>query len=940
MENPHSKRQITLRAEALQCEANKFQISIFNFLNFGFVILVLFVICNLFFGASPSWAIGSPRPVWPANGLVINDTPGNAAQQNPKIASDGRSGYFVVWEDSRYGDNSLFLQKIDESGNLLWSGNGIAVARARGAQNAPQIIADGGGGVIVAWQDYRHGNSDIYAQRFASDGSPLWAAGGVAVCAAPTGQFAPVMTGNGAGGAIIAWHDYRSNVGEDIYAQQIDKNGGAAWKENGLPICAASGTQWYPTIAGDGSGGAVITWTDGRGGSADNNIYAQRINGSGSSLWAKDGLPVCQSGNNQEKPLIAAVDDGWVIAWSDNRSGNPDIYLQKIGPDGSGLWAKDGVAACALAYVQESYQLADDGAGGAIVTWSDWRDEAANIFAQRIYSNGRPAWQDNGLPLARNKANQKNPVIAKMANETWVVVWEDYRSGKAKLIAQKINSTGALIWNKLGLVVAGAPQQELPMVAAAGNGGLVIAWQDGRRGNYDIYSQKLSADGDLLWTKNGLLVCAALGSVVQQNLRFAPTSNNEVIMAFEDARAGNYNIFVQKVSRSGSLSWGANALPVSRSGNEQTNSQVVADNSGGAYICWEEKGTIKAQRLSSSGKPLWGGPLSVGPGGAKQSNPLMISDGKGGAILVWIDERNPLSLHDLYGQRINPAGEQLWGKKGKPVTEANGNQSEPVMISDDNNGAIVCWTDYRNGDRNPDIYAQRLSAGGVRLWNNEDVLVCGAPDVQRRPALAGDGEGGAMVAWTDKGGGSYDIYAQRLSASGQALWMKDGIPVSQLSRTQQNPKFGNKNVLVWEDYRFGNWDIFAGAVSSGGKLMWGENGVSVASVPFTQYAPECSAVPWNNGTIIVWEDYRSGKQYEIYVQMIDGSGQTSWTENGLRVSSQNGARSPKVLTIPQDKTFYVFWDDYTNGGRAIFGQRFIIDQVESVKLKPRFKSNA
>ena len=43
----------------------------------------------------------------------------------------------------------------------------------------------------------------------------------------------------------------------------------------------------------DGAGGAIIVWADERWGTADVDIYAQRIDGSGSPLWAANGAPVC-----------------------------------------------------------------------------------------------------------------------------------------------------------------------------------------------------------------------------------------------------------------------------------------------------------------------------------------------------------------------------------------------------------------------------------------------------------------------------------------------------------------------------------------------------------------------------------------------------------------------------------------------------------------------
>ena len=51
--------------------------------------------------------------------------------------------------------------------------HGIAICTAADIQFGISIIPDGGAGAIVAWQDRRSGNYDIYAQRVTSGGAIL-----------------------------------------------------------------------------------------------------------------------------------------------------------------------------------------------------------------------------------------------------------------------------------------------------------------------------------------------------------------------------------------------------------------------------------------------------------------------------------------------------------------------------------------------------------------------------------------------------------------------------------------------------------------------------------------------------------------------------------------------------------------------------------------------
>src|SRR5207237_510756 len=81
-------------------------------------------------------------------------------------------------------------------------------------------------GVIMAWQDLRSGSHfDIYAQRLGPSGNPLWTPGGVRLRNSNLGQWLnvpkqPAITGDGAGGAIVAWEQYVTGYNTDIRAQR------------------------------------------------------------------------------------------------------------------------------------------------------------------------------------------------------------------------------------------------------------------------------------------------------------------------------------------------------------------------------------------------------------------------------------------------------------------------------------------------------------------------------------------------------------------------------------------------------------------------------------------------------------------------------------------------------------------------------------------------
>ena len=157
----------------------------------------------------------------------------------------------------------------------LWVDNGNALCTVAGDQSSPQITSDGSGGAIVTWDDWRSWSYDIYAQRVNASGVVQWVADGVALCAATGDQEWPMITSDGAGGAIVTWDDDRSGS-YDVYTQRVNASGVVQWAADGVVLCAATGTQQYPAITSDGAGGAIVTWEDWRSGS-NSDVYAQRV---------------------------------------------------------------------------------------------------------------------------------------------------------------------------------------------------------------------------------------------------------------------------------------------------------------------------------------------------------------------------------------------------------------------------------------------------------------------------------------------------------------------------------------------------------------------------------------------------------------------------------------------------------------------------------------
>ena len=444
---------------------------------------------------------GIGHAAWQLNGTGVAIVAGD--QGEPNIIPDGTGGTIITWEDARGGSYDIYAQRLNGAGVALWAPNGVVICSAPGDQIYPQIVSDNHGGAIVAWTDSRNGNWDIFAERVDGSGVLQWESA-AALCTAAGNQttygMTPSLISDGSGGAIATWTDERTgNATSDIYAQRVNISGVVQWAANGVALCVAGGGQSVPTIVSDTAGGAIVTWFDERNGAANDDIYAQRVNGSGVTQWFVNGVAVCSAVGNQQLPRAVPDGSGGVIAaWEDGRNGATDIYAQRLNASGVAQWISNGVALCTAPGYQHNPLPVPDGVGGAIVAWNDARSGAElDIYAQRVNSSGVVQWTADGAALCIAPGDQfflsRQDGIASDGSQGAFVTWEDQRNDVGDVYAQRVSGSGQVQLTPNGVAVSNAVNhQRLPEITSIG-GDAVVAWQDARNGaDYDVYALPVS----------------------------------------------------------------------------------------------------------------------------------------------------------------------------------------------------------------------------------------------------------------------------------------------------------------------------------------------------------------------------------------------------------------------------------------------------------------
>jgi hypothetical protein len=441
-----------------------------------------------------------------------------------------------------------------------------------------------------------------------------------AICTADWEQIWAAMVPDGAGGAIIVWQDHRTNSRYELYAQRINAQGVTLWAQNGVSVLVPGGTGTFtysdkPKIIPDGNGGAIVACIDNQ-----HLIYAQKINSSGVVQWAAGGIKVCQN-TTYDFSMTTDQSGGAILGWYETRNpaSESGIYMQRITSGGNIAWDAYGKK-LPLSFSGGSPQIISDNAGGAILIFNSWKNT--------VSETGH-----------------------------WV---------------QRINSSGNLMWSADCVqVYSGGSSYDINKIIEDGSGGAFITWNTGSPVN--LYSQRVDASGNVLWSSNGVNITSS----ASPEFELARDNAGNFYIVWSDQTHNPYLMRAQKLNQAGALQWGWSGVFVYTTyviGHQATPAVCVgADNN--PIVTWAEYGA------------------------------------------------NTNISYDIFMQKLNTDGSRQWAGTDGIVYAGVGTQHHPAILADNNNGAIIVWNDGRAGNYWADIYAAHVSSAGVLGIDNNDKTV-------------------------------------------------------------------------------------------------------------------------------------------------------------------------------------------------------------------------
>lgn len=359
------------------------------------------------------------------NNYKINDDVGSLVHSQPDISVDSQGNFAVSWLD-HLGENSDELRTKIQQFRADASPIGLDfIVDSQTPQQYPAIGFDYFDNLFAVWLFKFNRSMHVLGARFQFDGDvrELVEEKTITNWKAKENANAPSFTSDTRGQTFVTWQ--REMGGKySILAQRFTAR--LEWLGSQIVVndTSLANERNLPAIASDSSGNFVIVWQELK--NENWRIVGQQFDIYGNKKGAN--FDICETGiaGNQEKPMIILNETGvFTVTWQDDRNGHWDIYARRFSFKGQPLGAEFKVNDDIGNADQIEPVIAGDYNGRFIIAWTDWRTGEADIFAQCYLSDGAPARENFCIPN-QNAGTQEHCRI-KLHDSRIYTCWLDDR---------------------------------------------------------------------------------------------------------------------------------------------------------------------------------------------------------------------------------------------------------------------------------------------------------------------------------------------------------------------------------------------------------------------------------------------------------------------------------------------------------------------------------
>ncbi len=303
-------------------------------------------------------------------------------------------------------------------------------------------------------------------------------------------------------------------------------------------------------------------------------------------------------------------------------------------------------------------------------------------------------------------------------------------------------------------------------------------------------------------------------------------------------------------------------------------------------------------------------------------NITALKDFSGGAYIFWQDKKGSPET-DIYFIHFNKNGEVSFRADGKAVSTRSGIKENPLAFVEPSGNAIVLWKGY-DKKKNPELFIQKLSKNGLRLWQNEGLQLTESKFEKIDYSLRADKRGYAHLSYITKNlsaSNKYSVRYQTLTPAGKSLSdsLKGNLYSSNntISETEIVPDGKSGSFIFWLENQNQKTLLFGQYIDSTGSRKWG-------SKPLTISKTNSNVINYSVGklgnSIYVAITYQ-GNNKIIYQHLISDKGKLLWGNDGRLLTYQKGSQTNPQFTFV-DSSVVVSWTNEFEKVKDVFIQRF------------------
>jgi hypothetical protein len=310
-----------------------------------------------------------------------------------------------------------------------------------------------------------------------------------------------------------------------------------------------------------------------------------------------------------------------------------------------------------------------------------------------------------------------------------------------------------------------------------------------------------------------------------------------------------------------------------------------------------------------------------------QVQPKVVATSDGGCYISWFD--NTAGGYDLYLQRLDAHGNELWAHNGVLVADRSFSSTQDYGLDVDTAGnALLAFRDDRGGTTQ--ITASKVDVAGTLAWGAAGVQLTSGTGYFASPTIAGTADGGSVVGWSSDS----DTKLQKLDGTGAPVWgsgvtLSDGsggsFALSDIKRSD-----GVNVVVSWVRQGPDFWDprhIWAQKFDGSGAMLWNSSHVRVYDGGSIQFGNFPTFVPdGGGGAVFSWY---STSPLQCFVQRILADGSEAFAHNGVATStdSTRARVSPDAVFNPATAEIFVFWTEMNSAQSqwGVYGQKIASD---------------